>query len=462
MDSKAVNKLIRSEIWPILKEQGFSVFEKRTAFRYCGPFINVVNFQSFNSHLADGLGCTTFSFALNIGSYVLGSAREHLVKRSSSGGLLLPREYECSFRAHLKKRSPVDGFARDDIFYIDPDGHTAAACFQEVHYLLSVSAPEWFDAHNDLDGLLVRMEEPAKRAYVRHDLFAMLRLLKHEQSPTHESAMKAFVEIEAALGAVLDFPQSVLSASKVEAESARLLSLWERLTTFAPALDDHSSDSKTSHPQTTSYIAGTRVWPLLKQSGFTEFTDNLAHRITAVSVETVEVVRIPKNGDLPDGLFHVGLGIYWPGIRDFGTCRKNKVGDPRPKITECHLTNWLLPKQSVCKEIRSAFDWPETAAECFLSDGSKWFDSFADAATLLKLLQQDDWPIFWRFPMLRGFGAKLAPRRLIYLAYLSLRLCRDEQAREQLRQAESGIDQWYHEHMRPRYREWVERLREDV
>jgi hypothetical protein len=456
VDSTAVNKLIRSEIWPIIKNQGFSVFEKRTAFRYYGPFINVVNFQSFNSHLAEGITCTTFSFALNLGTYVLGSEREHLVKRSSSGQLL-PREYECSFRAHLKKRTLVDGFTREDIFYIDADGRTAAACFQEVRYLLSVDAPEWFADHNNLDGLLARRESsPERRSFAGHDLFAMLRLLKHEQSPTHESAMKAFGEIEGALGTVLDFPQFGQSAPSVERQSARLLSLCERLGTFAPVRVEHDP------PQTTSYIAGTRLWPLLKQSGFTEFTDNLAHRITAVSVETVEVVRIPKNGALPDGLFHVGLGIYWPGIRDFGACRKNKVVAPRPKITECHLTNWLLPKQPVCKEIRSAFDWPETAAECFLSDGSKWFDSFADAATLLKLLQQDDWPIFWRFPMLPGFGAKASPRRLIYLAYLSLRLCRDEQAREQLHQAESGIDQWYHEHMRPRYREWVDRLWEEV
>ncbi|HSB16298.1 MAG TPA: hypothetical protein VLE22_17720, partial [Bryobacteraceae bacterium] len=91
MDSRVVNKLIRSEVWPLLRDHGFSRFESRTAFCYRGPFINVVNFQSFNAYLAVGVGCTTFSFGLNLGVYVMGSAREHLLKRDASG-LLLPRE----------------------------------------------------------------------------------------------------------------------------------------------------------------------------------------------------------------------------------------------------------------------------------------------------------------------------------------------------------------------------------
>ena len=128
MDSKAINKLIRSEVWPILRDQGFTVFESRSAFAYKAQFINVVSFQSFNSYNAEVLGCTTYSFTPRLGVYVIRSPGEYRVKRDKAGRLQ-PFEYECSFRSELKKRTPVDGFDRDDIFYIDPNGGTTAQCF---------------------------------------------------------------------------------------------------------------------------------------------------------------------------------------------------------------------------------------------------------------------------------------------------------------------------------------------
>ena len=193
MDSKVINKLIRSEVWPLLRDQGFSKFESRTALRYRGPFINVVNFQSFNAYLAEGIGCTTFSFVLNLGVYVIGSAHERFIKRDK-GGLLLPREYHCPFRVNLKKRTPVDGFAREDIFYIDPAGHSTAACFREARHLLTEVAPRWFETLNDLDGLVAWIESGADAPpdlptgapldlpiiFRGHDLFATLQLLKHK------------------------------------------------------------------------------------------------------------------------------------------------------------------------------------------------------------------------------------------------------------------------------------------
>jgi hypothetical protein len=149
MDSSLINKLLRSEVWPLLREQGFSQFESRNAFAYRGRFVNVVNFRSFNSYTAEVLGCTTYSFAVNIGTYVIGSLGEHHIALDKSGRLR-PVEYQCSFRTELKKRTAVDGFARNDIFYIHPDGRTTHACFHEVRHLLQGVAQTWFLEHNDL------------------------------------------------------------------------------------------------------------------------------------------------------------------------------------------------------------------------------------------------------------------------------------------------------------------------
>src|SRR4051812_39446034 len=101
MDSKIVNREIRREIWPALKAVGFAQFTSRTAWRHSEWKIDVVNFQSFNSYLAQGLGCTTFSFSLNLGCYLNAVPVKSNVKLTKS--LLTPQEYQCHLRRRLSR-----------------------------------------------------------------------------------------------------------------------------------------------------------------------------------------------------------------------------------------------------------------------------------------------------------------------------------------------------------------------
>src|SRR5437899_12944946 len=80
MDSKIVNRETRSHIWPLLRTVGFSVFTARTAWRYSEEQIDVFNFQSFNRYNSDILGVTSFSFCVNLGSYLTYLPRTWLPK----------------------------------------------------------------------------------------------------------------------------------------------------------------------------------------------------------------------------------------------------------------------------------------------------------------------------------------------------------------------------------------------
>jgi hypothetical protein len=73
MDSKSVNKEIRQTIWPLLREAGFWRFSSRSAWRHAESRVEVLNFQSFNSYNAGVLGCTTYSFSVNLGVFLLRS-----------------------------------------------------------------------------------------------------------------------------------------------------------------------------------------------------------------------------------------------------------------------------------------------------------------------------------------------------------------------------------------------------
>ncbi|CAL2090555.1 hypothetical protein [Tenacibaculum sp. 190524A05c] len=70
LDSKEVTKHINNIIRPVLIENGFKNYTGRKYWRYSSEKIDVISFQSFNSYNAEVLGCTTFSFAVNLASFL--------------------------------------------------------------------------------------------------------------------------------------------------------------------------------------------------------------------------------------------------------------------------------------------------------------------------------------------------------------------------------------------------------
>lgn len=104
MNSKVVSTQIRKVIRPYLKQVGFSYFTSRSAWRNRPNKIEVINFQSFNSYLAETVEVTTFSFALNLGCYfkaIPSAYPPNTIRRKDED--LLPEEYHCHFRRSLHK-----------------------------------------------------------------------------------------------------------------------------------------------------------------------------------------------------------------------------------------------------------------------------------------------------------------------------------------------------------------------
>src|SRR5919201_859251 len=95
MDAREVTREIRRVVWPALGDEGFSSFTGRTAWRYVGDDIDVVNFQSFSASLADSISCTTFSFAVNLGLWLPPDAWEELNPK---------RERRSCARTHMTDR----------------------------------------------------------------------------------------------------------------------------------------------------------------------------------------------------------------------------------------------------------------------------------------------------------------------------------------------------------------------
>src|SRR5215467_13800459 len=113
----------------MLRDAGFSQFSARTAWRYTETKIDVVNFQSFNSYLANAVGCTTYSFAVRLGCSFEIIPRRQRIKQKN--GHLRPEEYECHFRLTLLKNIHQANLKRRDTWYVDPSGESLKAIVED-------------------------------------------------------------------------------------------------------------------------------------------------------------------------------------------------------------------------------------------------------------------------------------------------------------------------------------------
>jgi len=494
MDSKVVNKLIRSEVWPLLRQHGFTKFSARTAWRYRAPFVDVVNFQSFNSYLAEGIGCTTYSFTLNIAVYVQGSAIEDRVKLDSAGRLM-PQECECAFRLQLEKSEPIDRFERRDVFLIDPDGRSAAAVFREVQRLLGGDALKWFDAVGNLDAALAWLaeQEPIPNlpvgldpgfiggfgSYAAHDLEVRLRILKHELAPTKASAHALLGAIEKTLGSMQDISSSLDLPEAVDVRTLQAARLIRRLGDWAPRLEQGATvlgenirlEGRTwagekatdeAVPASHTQVSPRReFWPTLKQGGFTEFTDRLAHRSEPGNVHVVWFAPIQRDEArrraLPPGLFRVGIGVFWPLLAERKSYRKNRAGQPRPALGDCHLRMWLQPDEPAHPEAPTAFASADQAVGALQTDGLAWLAVCQSEEKLVKLLNRATWEILYAYPTLRGHGSADSIPRQLLLAALAHHRGQAETLQDHLRSAASRVE-CYQEHLQPRYEGWLKRV----
>jgi hypothetical protein len=115
VDARDVTREIRRVVWPALRGEGFESFTGRTAWRYVGTGVDVVNFQSFSASIADAVGCTPFSFSVNVGVWLPGDVEPRL--KPDPAGRPRPQEWECDRRARLSKsvQQPwFDPFSRHD------------------------------------------------------------------------------------------------------------------------------------------------------------------------------------------------------------------------------------------------------------------------------------------------------------------------------------------------------------
>jgi hypothetical protein len=158
MDSRIVAREIKNEIWPLLRREGFTEFSAKTAWRPTPEQIHVVNYQSFNSYLAERVGCTTFSFALNLGIFFRAVPLEHPVKKGHDPSFK-PQDYHCHFRHRLPKNVEQPVLPRSDIWYVERDGSNLLQCLDDSRTSITREGLPWFARFESLESVLKLLME---------------------------------------------------------------------------------------------------------------------------------------------------------------------------------------------------------------------------------------------------------------------------------------------------------------
>ena len=158
MDSRVVAREIKSEIWPLLRREGFTEFNPKTAWRYVPDQIHVVNFQSFSSYLAQVVGCTTFSFALNLGIFFRAIPLHYRIRKGPDPSVK-PQEYHCHFRHRLLKGIEQPILPRRDTWYVERDGSNLLETLADARTRIEKEGLPWFDRFESMEGVLHLLRE---------------------------------------------------------------------------------------------------------------------------------------------------------------------------------------------------------------------------------------------------------------------------------------------------------------
>ena len=104
MDSRVVARKIKNEIWPLLHGKGSGNSTRKTAWRDTPDQIHVINYQSFNSYLAERVGCMHSHSLPQRGACSFDTIPfRYFDQEGTRSFRSKPQEYHCHFRHRLLK-----------------------------------------------------------------------------------------------------------------------------------------------------------------------------------------------------------------------------------------------------------------------------------------------------------------------------------------------------------------------
>jgi len=154
-NSKDVAKVLKTDVFPILRDAGFSRFKTRTAWRDDADTISVVDFRSLGSYLGGAVCGSSCACGGVTGIYF---KAVHATPWSTEPVPDLPEEWRCQARRVLRKRIFQLRSWRPDVWYVKPDAGNLAKVIADAARAVREQAFPWLDDMRDLNRALEAFE----------------------------------------------------------------------------------------------------------------------------------------------------------------------------------------------------------------------------------------------------------------------------------------------------------------
>jgi len=155
MDSKGVARALEGEVFPILRDAGFSRFKSRTAWRQREHVVDVVDFRSLGSYLGSAIGVTSHSFGSTAGVYY---KAVHAVPWGDGAPPERPEEPQCQARRVLRKAIFQIWCRRPDVWYVSNRGTNLGRVIADVLRAVRGQALPWLEIYGDREHALDAFE----------------------------------------------------------------------------------------------------------------------------------------------------------------------------------------------------------------------------------------------------------------------------------------------------------------
>ncbi|MCD2441809.1 hypothetical protein LQ757_05900 [Agromyces sp. SYSU K20354] len=150
VDGRIVGQALSKRTRPLLRELGFHRFQGRNAWRRTDLTVDLISFRSMSAFVAEGVGCTTYSFGCNVGVYYPALDTPEPVE--------WPRDYNLTFRGILGKtvRQPFfhpfgrqNRSDRPDVWYVLDDGSNLDEVADDAVLAMRDQGLAFIDRHSD-------------------------------------------------------------------------------------------------------------------------------------------------------------------------------------------------------------------------------------------------------------------------------------------------------------------------
>ena len=166
--SSEINKMIRKNLSPVLKESGFAKVSTRHNWAWMADCIWVLEITAVGKYFSDVTEWPSMSIHVDLGIYYNFIPINEDGINVEKNGSLSPRSHQCHLQHQLLSRLDQDMYMptlsnaaerkRKDLWWIEPNGSNLEEVIEDVKQTFLTEGMDWFMENTDINRAFHKIE----------------------------------------------------------------------------------------------------------------------------------------------------------------------------------------------------------------------------------------------------------------------------------------------------------------